>query len=301
MKKLITLIVVASLVLTIQAQDITNTPGTNGDFVITSTTGGILIPRLTFEEMVTMQTPIATGLMVYQTNHTPGFYHFDGQHWVENASTYAIAIDDLTDAQTISTSSYYLGTNSGLAAGAGDYNTAIGFGSLRTIGSGSNNTALGSNAGASTGTGSYNIIIGVEVDVSSATVSNELNIGDAIYATGLYGTTAKVGIGNTNTAPNSTLQVGGSFSLPIRTGGTTTLTATDYTYIITTTSAFVTLPTAVGIIGRIYIIKRAGVGNGVILPNGSETIDGGNLIGLITDDIKKVQSDGSNWWIIGSN
>ncbi len=48
---------------------------------IDSNSQGILIPRLTLVERDAIGTP-ATGLLIFQTNETPGFYYFDGTIWV---------------------------------------------------------------------------------------------------------------------------------------------------------------------------------------------------------------------------
>lgn len=96
MKKLFTLLFAASLALTMQAQtgDITNTLGaTGGDFIIESTTGGILIPKMTEAERDAITTP-ATGLMIYQTDATAGFYHYDGSAWAAVGGSTKYSIGD---------------------------------------------------------------------------------------------------------------------------------------------------------------------------------------------------------------
>jgi hypothetical protein len=47
---------------------------------VKSTSKGILIPRMTLTQRNAITTP-ATGLMIYQTNNTPGFYYYDGSKW----------------------------------------------------------------------------------------------------------------------------------------------------------------------------------------------------------------------------
>ena len=47
---------------------------------VKSTTKGILIPRMTMAQRNAISTP-AAGLMIYQTDNTPGFYFFDGATW----------------------------------------------------------------------------------------------------------------------------------------------------------------------------------------------------------------------------
>ena len=65
-----------------------NTDGSNPDasslLDIKSTSKGILIPRMTLSERTSISSP-ATGLLVYQTNGTSGFYFYDGG-WVRLAT-----------------------------------------------------------------------------------------------------------------------------------------------------------------------------------------------------------------------
>jgi len=58
----------------------TNTPDSSSALDIESTTGGILIPRLTETQRDAISSP-ATGLMIYQTDQTTGFYFYDGTAW----------------------------------------------------------------------------------------------------------------------------------------------------------------------------------------------------------------------------
>ncbi|OYV83485.1 MAG: hypothetical protein B7X04_04125 [Parcubacteria group bacterium 21-54-25] len=137
----------------------------------------------------------------------------------------------------------------------GNYNTSNGYGSLFTNTTGSSNSAiglyalfynttgsanvavgnaagsgaggtfstsfasstlLGYQAGYSLTTGTANIALGQNVDLPNSTGSNQLNIGNLIYGTGVYGgatpssfpTTGKVGIGTTS--PETTLTVVGA-------------------------------------------------------------------------------------------
>ncbi len=47
---------------------------------VKSTSSGILIPRMTAVQKALISSP-ATGLLIYQTNDTPGFYYFNGSSW----------------------------------------------------------------------------------------------------------------------------------------------------------------------------------------------------------------------------
>ena len=62
----------------------TNTPDASSALEIESTTGGILIPRLSEAQRDAITSP-ATGLMIYQTNQILGFYFYDGIIWTKIA------------------------------------------------------------------------------------------------------------------------------------------------------------------------------------------------------------------------
>ena len=109
----------------------------------------------------------------------------------------------------------------------------------------------------------------------------------------------KVGI-DTST-PGSGLHVNSSFATAITAKSSNyTATASDHTILIDCSSSNVTitLPTAVGIAGRMYIIKRvdgsANAGN--INTNGSEEIDGSSAGSIASMGSVVLQSDNSNWW-----
>jgi len=63
----------------------TTTPDASSVLDITATDAGLLIPRMLQSERDAIQDP-ATGLMVYQTNNTPGFYYYDGSGWIATGS-----------------------------------------------------------------------------------------------------------------------------------------------------------------------------------------------------------------------
>ena len=60
----------------------TITPDPSSALDIESTTGGILIPRLTQSQRDAIALP-ATGLMIYQTNEISGFYFYNGTAWTK--------------------------------------------------------------------------------------------------------------------------------------------------------------------------------------------------------------------------
>ena len=60
-------------------------PNSSAILDVKSTTKGILIPRMTQTQRNAIDTPVS-GLMVYQTDATLGFYFYDGSSWVRLAS-----------------------------------------------------------------------------------------------------------------------------------------------------------------------------------------------------------------------
>jgi hypothetical protein len=58
----------------------TTTPASSSLLEVKSTTKGVLIPRMTKTQRDAIASPVE-GLMIYQTNSTPGFYYYDGSAW----------------------------------------------------------------------------------------------------------------------------------------------------------------------------------------------------------------------------
>jgi hypothetical protein len=58
----------------------TTTPHVSSMLDVTSTTKGLLTPRMTFAQRNLIGTP-ATGLLIFQTDNTPGFYYYNGAAW----------------------------------------------------------------------------------------------------------------------------------------------------------------------------------------------------------------------------
>ena len=82
MKKIVTLLAAVLITATTYAQIGINNenPDASAALDITSTTGGVLIPRMT-ETQRDAISPAATGLMIYQTDGTAGFYYYNGSSW----------------------------------------------------------------------------------------------------------------------------------------------------------------------------------------------------------------------------
>ena len=88
MKQIFTLLAAVVLTATTYAQVGvgTTTPDASSALDITSTTKGLLIPRMTAAQRDAISSP-AIGLMIYQTDGTVGFYYYNGSSWAEVAAT----------------------------------------------------------------------------------------------------------------------------------------------------------------------------------------------------------------------
>lgn len=165
---------------------------------VKSTTQGVLIPRMTDADKTAIIAP-ATGLLIYQTDGTAGFYYYDGIDWVSISNGWGIAGNAGTTAGT-----NFVGTTDaqGLMFKTNDIqsgyidilrnNTSLGQHSLIANTTGSNNVANGYQALYSNTTGILNVAVGYQSLYSNTT-------GNYNTATGMqalwYNTT-----GNYNTA-----------------------------------------------------------------------------------------------------
>jgi hypothetical protein len=167
----------------------------------------------------------------------------------------------------------------------GSNNTTLGYQSGYNITTGGNNTALGYQAGPPTGSGALTNTTAIGY-LAQVTQSNSLILG----GTG----TAAVSVGVGTTAPQSTLEVNGSFAanyLNVTTAAYSLLPTDFYVVYSGTGASTFTLPTGVGVQGRLYTIKNTTVaqtltvnvpaGEGI---NGSTslTVPAGQSMQLIT-------------------
>src|SRR5215471_17425590 len=58
----------------------TTSPNPSSLLEVVSTSKGVLIPRMTLTQRNAIASP-ATGLLIYQTTNTPGFYYYSGTAW----------------------------------------------------------------------------------------------------------------------------------------------------------------------------------------------------------------------------
>ncbi len=149
------------------------------------------------------------------------------------------------------------------------------------------------------------VALGVQANSSSqsANLTEWRNSG----GTALSAMDEKGNLGVGTSSPNSTLQTNGSFSTAVTSvSGNLTLTNAHSLVLVNAggSDRTISLPTAVGITGRIYTIKKTDSGSKKVTVNAlnSETIDGaGSLILSLQWKYLAIQSDGTNWMIIGQN
>ena len=148
-KKSLLILFFATMALTGFAQVAINTDGSSPNssamLDVQSSDKGMLIPRMTEAERDAISSPL-TGLMVFQTDNTTGFYYYDGSNWKVIGSG-AFSIDDLLDGKTGGSNSFFLGEEAGANDdGTDNHNVAIGYSSMNSNTSGRFNTALGKNS-----------------------------------------------------------------------------------------------------------------------------------------------------------
>ncbi len=97
------------------------------------------------------------------------------------------------------------------------------------------------------------------------------------------------------------ISLGGITYPQVTIGSTYTITDDDYMVAVSGGTFTINLPTAVGVQGKLYVIKNNGTGTITVDPNGSETIDGSTTVTLIQNDSIQITSDGTNWTSLSYN
>lgn len=109
-------------------------------------------------------------------------------------------------------------------------------------------------------------------------------------------------VGITSVTPTSRLQTSSVGLGYVAKSGSYTATIDDCVIEVTATGQTITLPTAVGITGRIYTIKLTAVGSSTVATTSSQTIDGSTTYSLSARyKYVTVQSNNANWNIIANN
>jgi hypothetical protein len=177
----------------------TTTPNSSSLLEIKSTKKGLLIPRMTITQRNAIISP-ATGLLIYQTNSTKGFYYFDSiwkavagsssNYWKKSGSNLYYNAGNVG----IGTSSpaYKLDVNGDINLSTGHYLRVNGIRVLRdNPNSGDNNVFLGDYADTTSSPGFRNVAIG-----SYSMATNQGAYNTAVGSTSLQNNTT----GSSNTA-----------------------------------------------------------------------------------------------------
>ena len=185
MKK-IALLLAAFIALTAQAQVGigTSSPDASSVLDITSTTKGMLAPRMTATQKSAISSP-ATGLLIYQTDGTTGFYYYTGSAWIGLPNSGLLSKVEGTNF----TGSLLVGHATTGTLNAAEYNTGIGLGALQAVTTGDDNTAIGYQALYSNTTGGYNTASGYQALYSHTGSYNTAYGYQALYyTTGIHNT-----------------------------------------------------------------------------------------------------------------
>jgi hypothetical protein len=122
-----------------------------------------------------------------------------------------------------------------------------------------------------------------------------------VYATRLYLNSTAYLDGGTAGQLNATGVLGatnGLSSAVTSKSSAYNISTSDSTILVSGTTT-VTLPTAVGVTGRQYVIKNIGTNTVTIATTSSQNIDGATTYSMATQyQAITVQSDGTQWWVI---
>lgn len=145
---------------------------------------------------------------------------------------------------------------------------------------------------------------GDKVGIGAAPVTDVLEVTGNIAVTGTVDGIDLSTIGGRNTANGYAGTDASNYIIlarfqPITTVATTyTIGINDYT-IVCSAAITVTLPTAIGLPGRIYNIKNTSAGTVTIATTSSQTIDGSTTRTMTTaNEVVTVQSNNANWLVI---
>ena len=137
--------------------------------------------------------------------------------------------------------------------------------------------------------------------INNSTPIYTLDVTGTVGVSGVARFSDNVGI---SIAPTSGLHVNSSFALSnVSKTSSYTATASDHSLFCDATSGnlTITLPSATGCAGRVYVIKKIDSGANLVTIgcSGSETIDGASNYQLSSQyESITMQSNGSNWYII---
>lgn len=193
MKSSILLLLAACMAYAATAQNVgigTTSPDASAQLDINSTTRGVLVPRMNMTQRDAITTP-ATGLLIFQTDNTPGFYYYNGTAWTaisgSGSTGWLLTGNAATDSLT-----HFVGTTDNQPLVFRINNFRAGF-----LGN-SGNVFWGKGSGTGNTTGYSNVGAGIEALKNNTDRSNLVAIGDsALYTNGVGATASFQGTNNT--------------------------------------------------------------------------------------------------------
>ncbi len=232
----------------------TTTPNASSLLEMISKNKGLLIPRLNKEQRAGITKP-TEGLMIFQTNGSPGFYFYDGTAWIQINYTKSSNGWKLTGNSGTNPATNFIGNTDAnsfsfrvnnekagvIGADLANTNTSFGYKTIKASSSGlySNNTAFGvgtlfnnTTGNNNTATGSYALNNNHTANSNTANGSFALQFNMTSNDNTAAGINSMVfmGTGTSNTA----IGTNGMFSLPSGTSntaiGTNSLTVTNFHY-----------------------------------------------------------------------
>jgi len=290
MKK-ITLLLGAFIALTAQAQVGigTSSPVASSILDLTSTTKGMLVPRMTATQKSGISSP-ATGLLIYQTDGTTGFYYYTGSAWIGLPNSGLLSKVEGTDF----TGSLLVGHATTGTLTTAEYNTGIGLGALQAVTTGDYNTASGYLGLHDNTTGSYNTASGVAALFSNTTGNQNTASGfSSLYSntTGSYNTASGMYALNYNTTGDQNTALG-RFTLHVNTTGYQNTAVGDNAGTYTNANGNNLTSNTSVYIGRDTRASASGNSNEIVI-GASAQGNGSNSVTLGNTSVTKVITSGS--------
>ncbi len=150
----------------------TTSPNASSLLEVKSTTKGVLLPRMTKAQRDAIGSPV-DGLLIYQTNNTPGFYYYKGSSWK------AISVNNVRGLGD----NLFIGSSAGAANSGGIGNIALGKAALNGNVDRIENIAIGDSSQFELGVGAfgnqawYNTSIGSKSQRFSTTGTKNTSVG----------------------------------------------------------------------------------------------------------------------------
>ena len=148
----------------------TASPNSSSILDITSTTKGVLLPRMTKNQRDAIGSPV-NGLLIFQTDNNKGLYYYNGSSWTSVNNVRGLS------------KNIFIGSAAGNSNSTGSANIALGAGALKLNTDRIENIAIGDSALYNLGTGSignqawYNTAVGSKSQKLSTTGTKNTSVG----------------------------------------------------------------------------------------------------------------------------